>query len=359
MKQNGMPEDFEGGLAEMISDGGEYDALRPLGQRRTTEIKLKPGEGEDEASLAMKFGYSAPIMQISKLSQKLYGFFRDAKILGHLEQSAAKGTNSLNDMILDAACVNREGRYQKEEEQAREWQKIMSDSPAADDDIDEGAGEKKKRTDLNYPALMEKHLLDWSNADAFILQARIVEEQRGIDEAAKHNDHYLEMIQQRDDAQMAAAELPAPQNMFFWCRVRQYVIMRERAYDLAMGYPTHDYTAVKTAIAEGHDIHDLVPAMPWPFRESYQMYTGSMMDGEAHREMIMAMIAGQLPARMPPPWAMAGMWPGMPPNGQPEQEGEEGEGQDKRKAVFNFFAKRPQNPEPPQTVRRNGRGRKR
>ena len=79
-----MPEDFEGGLAEMISDGGEYDALRPLGQRRTTEIKLKPGEGEDEASLAMKFGYSAPIMQISKLSQKLYGFFRDAKILATL-----------------------------------------------------------------------------------------------------------------------------------------------------------------------------------------------------------------------------------------------------------------------------------
>ena len=172
------------------------------------------------------------------------------------------------------------------------------------------------------------------------------------------------MDKQRQEVQMEAAKLPPAFNMFFWCRLRQYGIMREQAYDKAMGHPTHDFTDVKTEIAAGRDIHEIVHLMPWPFREAYQLVMGSMLDGESHRTVLMAMIAGQLP---PPtmPWGggmMPGMWPGMMPNG-PEEGEQDGENPpDKRKAMFSFFGgkKNGHTPEPPPQIRRRAnRGNKR
>ena len=120
-------------------------------------------------------------------------------------------------------------RYDEEEKRAKDWQTKIDANTKPDPEPD-----------------LDGLLNRWSEADAFMLQARIVEEQRGIDEAAEHYERYISMDKQRQEVQMDAAELPPAYNMLFWCRLRQYGIMRERAYDLAMGYPTHDYTDVKT-----------------------------------------------------------------------------------------------------------------
>ena len=159
--------------------------------------------------------------------------------------------------------------------------------------------------------------------------------------------------------------------MYFWCKVRQYRINRERAYDLAMRYPTADVTDVKRALADGKDIHDMIPQMPWAFQEGYQLVMGSKMDGEAHRTQLMALVAGQLPPP-PMPYGMGmGMGMGMPPYGYPgyggDMEGGDGDGDgqpDKRPALFNVFGRKKnnnqngqgqngQNQKPPNRRRRN------
>ena len=128
--------------------------------------------------------------------------------------------------------------------------------------------------------------------------------------------------------------------------------MRERAYDLAMGYPTHDFTEVKGEIAEGADISDIVHKMTWPFREAYLLLFGSMMDGHAHRELLMAMIAQQLPA---PPQPPPGYWPPQPQ--QEEQDGDEPE--DGRKAIFGVKLGGAKQDQQQQQQRKSGRSRRR
>ena len=351
-----MPEDYENGVQGMI-DGGisdPYEDLIPLAQRRTTEIKLKSADGDGDAAMALKYGYSQPITQISRLTQKLYGYERDANVQGHLEQSAVMGANALNDLIFDAPCVNRQGRYDEEENRAKQWMKLIEQSPK----VAEGKDQGESGPDID--GLLQR----WSEADAFMLQARSFEEQHGIDAAEHLYEEYDLREKQREAVEMEASTLPPAENMLFWCRVRQYRIMRERAYDLAMGYPIHDFTEVKREISEGRDIHDLVHRMPWPFREAYQLVTGSMLDGEAHRTLLMAMIAGQLPPQ-PMPWSMGpGYWPAVPPNGgRPQEEGEEGENQsDTRPALFKLFGRRSGNSEPPKDKairRQTGRRRRR
>lgn len=341
-----LPEHYENGAQDFISSelSDPYADLVPLGQRKPSEIKLKSADGASEAELAAKFGFSQPITQVSQLARKFYGYERDGNVDTLLGQNAVKGTNALTDFILNAPCVNRQGRYDEEDVRAKQWLKEIDANP-------DGREEKL--------AGMYELLARWSEADAFMLQARIVEEQRGIDAAEALNDEYDRMTAQRDAVQMEAAKLPPAYNMLFWCRIRQYQIMRERAYAAAMGYPIHDFTDVKRKLADGADIHDLISAMPWAFQESYQMVMGSMMDGEAHRTLLMSMIAGQLPRPPMPAWGMPpGYWPGMSPNGgQPDDD----DGPpDTRKALFNFGGRREDPQEPPKNQnmrRRNGRRR--
>ena len=193
-----------------------------------------------------------------------------------------------------------------------------------------------------------------------MLQAQIVEERDGIDAAVSLYPKFTKMKKQRDDVQMKASELPPAENMLFWCRVRQYKIMRERAYDLALGYPTHDFTDVKRKLATGENIHDLIPEMAWPWRESYQLVMGSTADGESWRTTLMAMYAQELPRPPTQPW---GMPPGyFPPymngNGSGEEEGEEQP--DNRRPLLGLFGgnkQQPQEPEPKKT-RRRARGKR-
>ena len=404
------PDDFEAGPAAMIADMAKpenrekYGPLPPLGQRGPTSVKLSRSQGDDEEAMARKWGYSQPIAQVSKLSQKMYGYMRDGNIKDDDEKTAVRGSNAINDLILMAPCVTRQERYDEEEMRAQQWIKLIGPGvrdgrfpvdpygqlpPGAGEDPDEDpdgdpdgevvrpegevlvlpAGRRgaEERPDIN------RLLEEWGSADAFMLQCRIDEERYGIDYAERHYDEYDRNEELRREAEMRASRLPPAENMLFWCRVRQYKIMRERAFDLAMGHPVNDFTEVKRELAEGKDIHDVAHRMPWAFRVGYDRVLASMMDGEAHRMLLMAMIAGQIPAQQHQvPWGLpAGYW-GAPP-GQNGQNGSQGDAQqdpdqeqDKRPALFNLFGggnKQPQNGAQPQQKqpsrrRRGGRSRR-
>ena len=397
------PDDFDGGPAAMTADMAKaenrekYGPLPPLGQRGSTSVKLSRPQGEDEAAMAMKFGYSQPIAQVSKLSQKMYGYMRDGNIKDDDEKTAIRGSNAINDLILMAPCVTRQERYDEEEMRAQQWIKLIGTGirgsqfpldpyeppPGGDDEDLDGDGEVIRPTgEVRVMPVghrgprddIHRLLEEWGSADAFMLQCRIDEERYGIDYAERHYDEYDRMEELRRDSEMRAARLPPAENMLFWCRVRQYQIMRERAHDLAMGYPINDFTEVKRELSDGKDIHDVAHRMPWAFRVGYDRVLASMMDGEAHRMLLMAMIAGQIPVQQHQlPWGMPpGYWGGPPPsNGQNGQNGQNGpqgnqqgedQEQDKRPAMFNLFGggnKQPQNgaqpqQKPPSRRRRGG-----
>ena len=339
-----MPEDYENGVQGMIDDTKPYPELTPLAQRSATEVKLKTNNGVSDEELYKQYSFSAGIMQVANITKKLYGFMRDGNVQDRLEQIAIRSTNALNDLIMDAPCLNRDGRYAVEEKKAQQWLKLIEQDiqrPVVND-----AGEEEPAPD--HRRQLYDLLNRWSAADAFMLQARLIEEQHGLDAAEHLYEEYAAKAQQLEDIRMEASQLPANYNMLYMCRVRQFEIMRERTYDLAMGYPNNDLTDVKRQLVEGGDIHDLVPMMPWPFKESYNQLMSSMMDGDAHRTLWMSLTAGQLPAQQPP-WPMGpqGFWPGMA-NGQPQngENGDEGP-PDQRRALFNFGGNRQQAQEPP------------
>lgn len=360
MTENGvpMPEDF-GSVGEFLDapapDGDPYADLTLLGAR---QMGVKISKKSEEAGLAelSKLQYSAPIAQLSKQSTKLYGYARDANITDPFVQQAVKATHSLAAFILNAPCVNRAGRFADEQKEFEKWRKQMEPRKEGDERPD-----------------MYELLGRWSRADAFMLWARLYEDRHGIAKAkalvvtldGEQMTLYAAFTkrqQEKEDVLMEAAELPAADNMAFDSRIRQYEIMRERAYDVGMGYPIHDYTAVKELIASSdYDIHDIVHLLPWPFDESYGMVTASMMDGDAYRTQLAALMAQQLPQpRMqygqPPPWAMFG---GGPMSAEPD--GDAGDGTDRRRAMFSWFGRnghqQPQPQQKPVNRRRPRRGR--
>ena len=127
-------------------------------------------------------------------------------------ESVTKGT--------DAPCVDRRLRFDIEEARAAAWERKIEESPRR-------GGEDEP----NLDGLLQR----WSKADAHMLQAKIVEEQRGDGDLTPLYDEYNRWKQERDEVQMEVSELPLARSKLFQCRVRQYQIMRERAYDLAMG----------------------------------------------------------------------------------------------------------------------------
>lgn len=354
-----FPEEFEGGIKEMLEETDlttePYAGLEDLADRGSTAIKIKGGgEGEGESALALKYGYSQPISQISRMTEKLYGFARDAKVESHLEKTAIMGVFALNDLLFDAACVNRQARYEDAEADASRWEKLIAADRIKEtkEDSDDKTEDKADDKADDVHSLLTR----WSEAHAFMQQVGIVEEQRGIDAVVHLREDYMAKKQQRDDAEMGASRLPAAWNMFFWCRVQQYKIMRERSYDLSMGYPVVDYTELKRKIADGGNIHDLVEQMPWAYLEGYQRLTASLMDGEAHRTTLISLYAQTHPAQMPQmPPQMQGYWPPPPPVNGHNPDGEEGgEEKDNRQALFNkWFGRNGSSPEQPKPRRRS------
>ena len=60
-----------------------------------------------------------------------------------------------------------------------------------------------------------------------------------------------EMDKQRQAAVCEASKLPDPHNKYFQCRVKQAGIVREYEYELAMGIQTFDVTELKNALEPG------------------------------------------------------------------------------------------------------------
>ena len=205
----------------------------------------------------------------------------------------------------------------------------------------------------------------WSTANAFMLQARIIEERDGIDAARHMWDEFEEMKQQRADAEMQASKLQPAEYQLFVCRIRQYQIMAEETYDLALGYPTHDFKDAKEKLAKGENVHDLVQEMSWAWQESYRLVMSSMLDGEAHRMLMMSMNAQQLPQQhaMGFPMGMGGYYP-PPYPGQQMPDGQDPEGEsDRRPALLGFFGgnggqQQPQEPERKRPPRRRSKSRR-
>lgn len=340
-----MPEDYEGGVEDMLKEGMEapkgYGPLRDLPDRRSTGgVTLKSGGGEvTDAEMVARYHYSKPIADMSGLTKKLFGFLRDAALESHLERTAVKRTNALTDFVFNAPCTNRLERLEDEERLVERWKGEM-------------AAEKTERPEdaPNYDDLLRR----WSSAHSFMMHARVVEETKGIDAAVPFYPKFREMEAVRDEVEMEATELPPAEYQLFMCRLRQLGIMRERSYDLAMGHPVHDYKDVKDRIEEGADIHDLEPALPWPWQASYHSVMASMADGEAHRTMLMALIAQELPQRYQQPQynGPPGYW-GPPPG----YEGEDGE-PNKGKAFLSLFGRNGQEQEEQPERRRSKRGRK-
>lgn len=346
MIENGRdPEDYEGGIAEAVRDFDteSYEDLPPLGQRRSSEIKFRPPQAESEAELAAKFGFSQPIMRLFSRTDSIYGYIRDGSVTDELHLSALNAINTLNDLVMSAECLNRQGRYEEEERNAERFQNAMKASaPDKDDDAPD------------YTELLKS----WSEAAAFMLQARIVEERDGIEAAVHLYPQFRKMRAQRDDVEMQASRLPPAEYQFFWSRVRQYKIMNERAYDLALGLPTMDLTELKRKLVAGGKVHDLLPEMPWTFKVGYQLIVRSTADGESFRELLTSMYAQQLPNKTPAPWGYPppGYYP--PQSGGPD--GDDDEQPDKRRALYIFGGpKRSKEPErKPGRRRSRGRGKR-
>ena len=331
-------EDYEGGVGQMIAEAqpAEYPDLAPLAQRRTSEIRLKGGGKENDDQNTR---YSETIVLLYRQTHKLYGYMRDGNVTDELELAAITGANALADMFFNAPAVNREERYQAEERRAQQWM-----------------------ASVRSIERVEELLHRWSEADAFMLEAKIFEQQRGMIESRRMYRKYAKMSRRRDKARRQASKLPAAENMLFWCRVRQYQIMRERTYELAMNYPVHDYGDVKAKLAEGGNVHDLVHALAWPWQEGYHVVAKSTADGKAFREMLISLYAQQHPPQMAAQMPYGFYPPQYGPNGA-APEGEGGEEQpDNRRPIFGFFGgnkpKQPDDQKQKKPFRRKQRGRR-
>ena len=302
-----------------------YADVSGLGFRGSSAVQLKKDGGETDQELYRKYGFSMAQAQLAGMTKKLGGYLRDAHVTDNLERQSILGSTALFDLFLNAPCVNRQGRYDYEDERARHWKRLM----------DRAAKEKGDET---IGSVVEKMMDRWSEAHSFCQLARIQEEKFGID-ATRHLDaQFVVMRAQQQEVELESAQLPMAANMFYSCRVLQVKIMRERIYDLAMDFPTADYTVVRKFLADGGDVNDMVMEMPWPFRDAYGLVQGSMMDGVEHRTQMAAMNAQQIPQQWgsgPNPYGMMPMMgQQMPPDGQ--QQGEDGQQPDKRKSFFNF-----------------------
>ena len=329
-------------LDDMENNPDAYPDIEPLPKRGSTAVQLRRDGATDE-ELYRKYSYSRVLAQLSEHTKKPFGYQRDAHVVDPEEKLAVLGSHALADLFLDADCVNREGRWRTEEARARQWQRLMSASPRP-----EGAPD------------IDDLLNRWSAADAFCQQALIEELKYGIDATLHLDDQWEQRDEERRQVEMEASRLPAAENMFFRCRLLQYQIMRERTFDLAMGWPTADYTDLKEKLADGGDIHDHIMGMIWAFKEGYQRIEGSMMDGESHRMQMIAMNAQQVPQ---PQWPM--MPYGMPaapgqPMMQPAQPGQPAQPEpeqppDTRKAFFSFGQKQQPQQQTPQRRRARSR----
>ena len=328
MNDHRDPEDFEGGVAEMIdsfdADSDQYADLQPLEKREATDIKIRSQGGQDENEIWQKLAFSGLIAQIFNQSKKAYGYLQNAGVESKLESDAILSALALHDFVFNADCTNRKGRFADADREARRWEKEITDT-----------------TDV------EDLLHTWHQADAFMLQAQIVEERHGIKAAKPLYPEFKDKKREREEAEMDAAKLRPAENMFFRFRILGYQIMNEQTYDLAMGYPTRDFTDVKTKLAKGANVHDLVHEMSKPWKLAYEVAVNSTSDGHAFHTLLMSALSQTFPNQAAPGYGPPppGYYPYPQMNGQggPEEE------PDNRRPLFgSLFGKNGQHPQEPE-----------
>lgn len=410
-------------MKAMQKDPQKYGGIKPLPERgKGSETKIAGRNDVDLDAIYRQMGYSKPIADMSEMSRKYLGFLRDGNVESLDEKAAIDGALAIHEMIINSECGLRKMRYEAEEEAAqgflnrmsaerrprafhfdpylvtngdaetaimRDYLESLEDDQIAlegedgeedgEEDDDEAAlsvipQQRKRgrpRKEEQKPAtrripLVEDLVNKWGACDAYMFQVLLEEERHGIDEAEQYYDNYERVEKIRRDTEFLAALLPPEENGYFWCRLRQMSIIRERSYDIAMGYPVHDYSDVIQKLNDGSSIHDLAHQLDWSFQNAYRRVMGSMLDGKEFRLTMTAMIAQQVPLSpqlmqmmQSPPGAF---WQGQPWGGQPQGQPAEGEEQvqDKRGAIFNFFKRNQgggaQQPQQKNTRRRQRRG---
>ena len=404
-------------MREMAKQPQKYGGIRPLPERgKGSETKIT-GRNDSEliSEMYRQMGYSKPIADMSEMTRKYLGFLRDGNVESLDERAAIDGALAIHEMIINSECGLRKMRYEAEEDAAKGFLDRMSPErrPQAyhfdpylvangdaettilqdylqsleddliafeDEDGEDEHGDEavlavipqqrkrgRPRKNDERPAAIpiprvEDLVNKWGACDAYMFQVLLEEERHGIDHAEQYYDTYERVEEIRKNTEFMAALLPPDENGYFWCRLRQMSIIRERSYDIAMGWPVHDFSDTVETLNSGASIHDVAHRLDWSFQNAYRRVMGSMMDGKEYRLTMTAMIAQQVPLspqlmqmmQSPP----ASYWQGAPwgqPAGQPA-EGEE-QAQDKRGAIFNFL-KRNQGgaqPEQPKKTRRRQR----
>ena len=409
-------------MREMQKKPQKYGGIRPLPERgKGSETRIAGRDDIDLNELYRRFGYSMPIAQLAESANKYGGHMKDANVTELDEKAAILDALAIHRMIITSECVQRKARYEAEEREAQRWLNAMAadrrpkafhfdpylvvndsaedsilqdylDSVEEDqlaleaaEELEEGDEEEEEpEVDVIIPEqrrrgrppkeeseppkvripLVEELVNKWGACDAYMFQVLLDEERHGIDYAEQHYDRYERIERVRRDTEFLASVLPPAENAYFWCRIRQMGIIRERSYDVAMGFPIHDFSDVLEQINQGKNIHDLAHLLDWSFDNAYRRITGSMLEGTEFRTTLTAMIAQQVPlspqllqAMQAPPGAF---WQGQPwAQQQPGQEtpGEE-QAPDKRGAIFNFVKRnsgaQPQQ-QPSKKTRRRGR----
>lgn len=393
-----FPDPMENGpaalLREMAKRPERYGPIKGLPDRgKGSESRIAGRDDTDINELYRKLGYSMPIAAMAESAQRYGGFMKDANVTDLDEKAAILDALAIHRMVITSECVQRKVRYEAEDREAERWlqqiaverrpkafhfdpylvtntsadEAILRDYlesleedqlalEAAEEDEDEdeaaqavipeqrkrGRPRKEEEQPVRVPIpLVEELVNKWGACDAYMFQVLIDEERQGIDYAEQYYDTYEKIERIRRHTEFMAALLPPAENAYFWCRVNQMGIIRERSYDVAMGFPIQDYSDVLEQINAGKNIHDLAHRLDWSFDNAYRRIAGSMLEGTEFRTTLTAMYAQQVPLspqllqmmQAPP----AAFWQGQPWGQQPgpETPGEE-QVPDKRGAIFNL-----------------------
>ena len=253
----------------------------------TPEIHRASGQGDAEGS---KYHFSKFLFQQAEMQQQLYGFLTMGRITSEQELLLVQRLFGLFLVEWEADATNREGRYQEEERLAKIWQSEMESTPMPV----KGKDGKDERT-------VEELLDDWHSAAAYMSQVFVTKRRRGLAYVQDCRDKYLTAQASREAAELDAAGLPAANNQYFWCRVRQLRIMMDRTEDLALVIPIKDYTSVKKQLSDGVSVHRVVTQMPWAFRIAYGRVFNSIADGDRIRKHLAILYTQQWPLEQRPP----------------------------------------------------------
>ena len=291
----------------------------PLAKIPNSEtVVSRGGKGGTDLELFQKFAFSAIEARNQEVEGKMYGWLVNCAID---EDDPARDVIDdlleLSMLVFHAYGANLQEYFDAYEDEAKYWLKQMGRgddyqvkglSPwQADPEQAESDRAKQQLEALNAPVTVDSLLQQWSEGDATMNQVTIRGDKNGLESVIREYDAYMDARAIRDSAEMRAASLPPPEYQYFWCRVGQFQINSQKAYNRAMGINVPDFTKVKALIADGAVIDDVVGMMPFEFQAAYRLGRLSMADGEEHRKTKMSMHSSTMPYEFQPPRRRRGL----------------------------------------------------